>query len=136
MKYTPSSEQVVSKLVDGEVIVINLTTGIYYSLESTAAKVWRDLCSGCDREALIADAMRAYPESTKAASELEAYVEELTSIGLLAQVDTLAPNIEALDELAWPPIYSSPEHMSFDDVAEMVALDPPLPELQSYASDS
>lgn len=134
MKYTPASEQIVSKLMDGEAIVINLSSGVYYSMESTAAKIWRDLCAGEELSALIADAQSAYPNDTQAPAQIETFVTQLVADGLLAEAGGAAPEAEVLEDVAWPTTFSAPQLESFDDVAEMVSLDPPLPELQSYAS--
>ena len=134
MKYARSSEQIVSKLVDGEVIVIDLTTGIYYSLEGTAAKIWRELCAGVESDNLFADAIQVYPENAHVSEQVCEFVAVLVSDGLLREAEAATPT-DSLDELAWPAVYDAPERTSFDDVAEMVALDPPLPELQGYSTD-
>ena len=130
MKYAPPSEQIVSKLMDGEAIVINLTSGVYYSMEGTAAKIWRDLCAGIELSALVSDAETAYPENADVPAQIEAFVALLVADGLLAEGGTQTPEVDAPEETAWPEVYAAPQRESFDDVAEMVALDPPLPELQ------
>lgn len=133
MLYTPPSEQIVSKLMDGEAIVINLTSGVYYSMEGTAAKIWRDLCAGVDLDTLIADAQGAFPGQPDVPAQIEAFVAQLVTDGLLAEGGVAVADV--LEVVAWPTTYSIPMRESFDDVAAMVALDPPLPELQSYTSD-
>lgn len=134
MKFAPPSEQIVSKLMDGEAIVINLTSGVYYSMEGTAAKIWRDLCAGVDLVDVTKDAQAAYPDSTDLAAQFSTFVTQLMAEGLLAEAGADA-RIEVMEDVPWPASYQPPQHESFDDVAAMVALDPPLPELQSYVSD-
>lgn len=135
MMYARASEQIVSKLMDGEVIVINLTSGVYYSMEGTAAKVWRDLFAGLELDAVIADAQSAYPDQANVGAKITELTALLVADGLLAEAGAEAPAPESLEDVAWPAVYSVPHRESFDDVAAMVALDPPLPELQNYASD-
>ncbi|MEI6331186.1 MAG: hypothetical protein WCP16_18235 [Pseudanabaena sp. ELA645] len=40
MKFKINTPNVVHELIDGEVIIVNLKKGDYYSLLSTSAKIW------------------------------------------------------------------------------------------------
>ena len=135
MYYKPQSEHVVSKVLDGEAIVINLMTGIYYSMESVSAKISRDLCSGVSLSDLLSDSVSKYPNQLGVTADINSFVENLTQIELLQSSDLSVTPDEELDVVAWPEVYVAPEIQSFDDVAAMVALDPPLPELKRYSSD-
>src|SRR5262245_26886534 len=42
----PNEEEVVAKLMDGEAIIINLVTGVYYSMEGAGASIWAMIEAG------------------------------------------------------------------------------------------
>ena len=53
-------EEVVHETVDGEVILIALQTGAYYSLEGSAAEIWDALVDGRSPADVVADLERRY----------------------------------------------------------------------------
>lgn len=136
MYFGPTSEQVVSKILDGEAIVIDLTTGIYYSMEGIAAKIWRELNSGSSRDDLLQNVGNKYPGQPDAQDDIKVFVSRLVTDGLLVETEAPSTQPDELETVDWPNDYATPVIQSFDDVAEMVALDPPLPELQRYVPDS
>jgi hypothetical protein len=46
-------EGVISEEIDGEVIMIDLASGVYYSLRGTAVPAWQRLCPGATRQEVI-----------------------------------------------------------------------------------
>lgn len=130
MRYRLASDKVVGKVLEDEAVVINLTTGMYFGLDGPSAKVWEHASAGMSREAIGDAAARAYPEQPDIRVELSGLLEQMCEAGLLAVAD--GDGTDGAAEIAWPPQYQKLEMTCYDDVAEMVALDPPLPEL-SYA---
>src|SRR3970040_1383693 len=51
-RYRVHDEEVAAKVIDGEAIIINLTTGVYYSLDPTGSEVWSLLEAGHDLDAI------------------------------------------------------------------------------------
>jgi hypothetical protein len=136
MYFAPPADHIVAKLVDEEVIVINLLSGVYFSMEGAAAKIWRDLYSGISRDALEEDARQAFPDCSTLHSDFDRFFGTLVADGLLVETANRPLPAEELEAMSWPSVYTAPGRMSFDDVAEMVALDPPLPELQTYGVEN
>src|SRR5882724_660760 len=52
--FHPNQPQVISQTIDGEVVIINLQSGTYYSLTGTAAAIWNALERGLGASALPA----------------------------------------------------------------------------------
>jgi hypothetical protein len=48
-----NSAKVVHETIDEEVVIINLDTGVYYSLTDSGLEVWRGIEAGVSRETLI-----------------------------------------------------------------------------------
>src|SRR5690348_5828257 len=54
----------------GEVVVLNLASGVYFSLRDLAAAVWRDLAAGNSIESLIAGINRIDERTADATTKL------------------------------------------------------------------
>ena len=45
-RYTIDEARIVSEIIDGEAIIVNLANGYYYSLDPPAAEIWAWLQAG------------------------------------------------------------------------------------------
>ena len=48
MRFELDRRRVVHETIDGEVILIHMETGFYYSLEGPGSEIWDSLVAGCD----------------------------------------------------------------------------------------
>jgi hypothetical protein len=79
------SDRVVSEVIDGEVVAIDLESGRYYSLEGAAARAWEALRDGHDVDgiaAVVTDEAGLSADDVR--PDVSAFVAELTAEGLLA----------------------------------------------------
>lgn len=126
-----AGNEIAAKVIDGEAILINLSTGMYYSMDEVGGFVWTMLSEGHS----LAEIANAVTHHYDVAAET-------------AQVDVLRLGGALLDEAlvtvagngGAPPAfshsngrtklpYATPELTKFDDMADLFALDPPLPSL-------
>lgn len=104
---------------DGEIVAINLDTGIYYSIKDSAALVWHDLADGHSVEALI-DCLRGYADTQAAVAR---FVDELLGSGLMrlssdARDPAIGPRIASALPMAAPVLEP------FGDMQDLLLLDP------------
>jgi hypothetical protein len=123
-------QEVASRVVDGEAILINLSTGMYYSMENVSGLVWSMIVAGSS-VARIADVI-SYRYSiplAQAEEDVRALVEDLLAEGLIVvgESEPELSSVPTMDEVGGQ--YEPPRLVKYDDMAEMFALDPPLPEL-------
>lgn len=121
---------VVSETVEGETIVVNLASGAYYSLLGSAAQIW----SGLLATGSLDDTVQTLPQSYAAPAELLAqdaasFLEELIKEQLLVPVGEQQAWVNALPDEVAPAqneraAYASPVMEKFDDMQEMLVLDP------------
>lgn len=125
------SEEIASKEMDGEAIIINLATGVYYSLEGVGALVWELVGAAWSLEE-IAQAVTARFEVDLVVARRD--VERLA--GELVAEELVTAGAEANDR--WPVAaepagrkgaYAAPRLTVYRDMADLLALDPPLPGL-------
>jgi hypothetical protein len=116
--------RIVHETIDGEVIVIDLATGTYFSLQGGAADVWTLIDAGHSPDqirATLADAHGETPESI--GSTLGLFLKELEAEALVvASADQDSPSRAA------PTIVANgafaPRLEKHTDMAELILLDP------------
>jgi len=126
MSYTLASEKVISKRMDAEVVIINLENGIYYSVEGIGAPLWEGLVSGATLADLSEEVRARYPSLADPAKSVGSFMDELLEAGLIIADQTSG---SLPDTLTWPDEYTAAVLIAYEDISDMIALDPPLPEL-------
>ncbi len=126
----PNEHQVASKVIDGEAILIDLSSGMYYSMEKVSGLVWSMIMTGSSVARIAEGIAERYSLPVAQAKEdVRALVEELLADNLVLVGDARdeLSSVPATDGAVGP--YERPKLLKYDDMAEMFALDPPLPEL-------
>lgn len=130
-----NEQQVAAKVMDGEAIIINLSTGIYYSLGGSGGFIW----SLIEKRARIQEVVRCVVEHYEV-DEVEAERDvlrlstDLCNEGL-AVASAVGSAGSALAGPAGPRLpYETPAIEKYTDMAEMFALDPPLPGLSQAST--
>lgn len=127
MQFEVASEKVIHKRMDDEVMVINLDTGHYYSIEGAGIPMWEALTASVPVSRIAERFAAAYPDIANAPETVAGFAEDLAEAALLARAESAAAGEPDLD---WPQPYLPPRIEVFDDVSELIAMDPPLPELE------
>jgi hypothetical protein len=134
-RYSVRGEEVAAKVFDDEVVVVHLGTCTYYSASGSGADAWTWIEEGrpvAEVAAAIAERYRVDPG--RAGEDLVRFVDQLLAEGLVSPADEAAPAASP------PPApstggreYAPPELHAYRDMADLLALDPPLPELDRPA---
>lgn len=77
------SPDALSRELDGEVLVLDLRTSLYFGMTGTAARIWQLLEAGQDRDAIVAALAREFdaPADT-VARDVDAFLDDLITRGL------------------------------------------------------
>lgn len=121
-----SGPHVAAKLMDGELVVINLRNGLYYSTIGVGVRIWQGVENGASVEQITDDIVHRFAvEGDQAAPDVTAFIGKLETESLVEATDAepVAPTTEAGIERQ---PYESPSLTTFDDMEETFALDPPL----------
>lgn len=137
-----NSPQVVCETIDGEVVIVNLDKGIYYSLLKTGADVWTRIERKLDRQSLIQELVQAYDgtieEITVAVDQFIANLQQeeliVEFIANLQQEEPIvvdstaeAANIDNstdISAIANKPRFEQPLLEKFTDMEDLLLLDP------------
>lgn len=131
----PNAEEVASDILDGEVVMINLSTGMYYNMDQAGTLVWELLTAGRSVDEIGSALAQRYDVSREQADAdvlrlLAQFVEE----HLVVVVDQTTPASTAAGTpgtAGHPRLpYIAPRLEIYRDVGHLVALDPPMPGLK------
>jgi Coenzyme PQQ synthesis protein D (PqqD) len=128
--FRPREEEVASKVIDGEAIIINLANGVYYSMDKVGALVWDLLQAGHTLEEVITVVTGQYVvDRDQAESNVQDLVQELVQENLVVSSENgaAAPAQAALGQDKLP--YELPKLNIYRDMGDLLALDPPVPGL-------
>lgn len=122
LRYRINSPKVIHQVFDTEVVVVNLETGSYYSLEGAGIDIWRffEATRSFDE---VSAAMRGRADDTDA-GKLEAFLRELADEALIVPDENAAAHSPA-------PLAAIPKHSlgearlrKFTDMRDLLLLDP------------
>lgn len=83
IRYTTKPD-VVARAVADEMILLDLETGVYFTLNSVGAFIWRAIESGTASDAVVEAIVHQYEvEPEVASADYDEYVEALVAEGLL-----------------------------------------------------
>lgn len=117
-------ESVSSDFVDGEVVAIQLATGIYYSLRGPAALLWQALDKASDAAGLSRALAAQFEVAVEqAGKDVEAFLQQLQTEQLIVAVETAAGSTPADAAAARQP-YTALQLERYADLQDLLLLDP------------
>jgi len=118
---------VASETIEGEVVVINLETGNYFSLRKEAAEVWEMMENGWSAEAVAAALQRRYSTAeAEIDAAIQTFFETLVEEGLVVSVEGPDVPAFAIEQavLSERPAFIPPVLNKYTDMQELLFLDP------------
>jgi hypothetical protein len=119
-----NAPDIVHELIDGEAIMINMTTGSYYSLDGVGAVVWEALQQGPADEASIAAVLEPVFGANGRALEAEVgkFLDELESEALLRPAAEAPVALRPIQREAEP--FTTPVLHKYTDLEALLLIDP------------
>ncbi len=103
--------------IDGEVVIINMATGTYYSLVDLGAHLWLLIGAGCSRAELLRRVGDHYGDA--AIPPTDVFLDDLIGEGLV--IEGGSASTSAIVDL--PAVFVAPRIDKFTDLQEMLLLD-------------
>ncbi|WP_034721235.1 PqqD family protein [Intrasporangium chromatireducens] len=119
-----NAPDVISETIDGETIILHLGNGFYFSAGGCGPAAWSLLsCSATVDDTAAALRQLYQTDGVDLEGELDRFIEELTSEGLLVPSDTpRSPTPEPAG--AGPMPFVPPTLSKFTDMEDLLLLDP------------
>lgn len=121
--FTKRGPDVVTESIDGEVVVIDLDNGSYYSLEECGSYVWESLTSGLAAIEIEETLLSAFPENqTAVTSGVKELLQRLIEAKLIVPIEK--SEVKTSERPAIPKSCSNFQLQSYTDMQELLMLDP------------
>jgi hypothetical protein len=124
MRYRVNQPYVISETIEGETIVIHLTTGTYYSLQGTGAEVWESIAGAASAAEIAGDLAARYGiDPAEAEAAVTAVLGDLQAEDLIAPSEATA---RTASSSAAPTggAFVAPTLSKYTDMQDLVLLDP------------
>ena len=128
-RFRVKSPNVMHETIEGEVIVIDLTTGSYYSLRDASAVIWHSIEQGTDEVGIDEVLGERYEASREEiAASVEGFLDELASEGLIEPSDGAPPAPSAAvapeQQINGRVPFVAPVLEKHSDMQDLILLDP------------
>jgi Coenzyme PQQ synthesis protein D (PqqD) len=131
----PREQEVAAKVMDGEAIIINLANGVYYSMDKAGGFIWEMIERKHSLEETVTALTARYDVShEQAQKDVEQLVGKLLQENLISASEDREP--VAVDPLPAPHErlpYELPTLNIYQDMGDLLALDPPTPGLEDIS---
>lgn len=80
-----ANESVIAAELDGEAVLLNVETGIYFGLNAVGTEIWRMISAGAGEDEIIAGILDAFDaDPAELRSDVAAFLHRLESEGLVS----------------------------------------------------
>lgn len=127
--FTPNREDVAAKVIDGELIIIRLSDGTYYSMDNVGTCVWELIEAGHPVPALVQTIAAWYATPVeRVEGDVGALLRELLAERLIVAAPAKdAAQLRTPEPPGGAPSYEAPRVNIYRDMGNLLALDPPTP---------
>jgi len=120
------SNKVMSELLDGEAVIVDLATGRYHAAVGVAATVWEGILCGHSLELIMDDVRRAHtgvPDNAE--HHVKGFIVSVVDAGLaMPSTEVLSTSDTRSPISGEPTAWSVPVLESHDDLADLMLIDP------------
>lgn len=129
-RYKPNDAECAAKVIDGEAVIINLLNGTYYSLDKAGGTIWELVAEGHSVDEVVTGVAARYAvDEQRARADVERLVNELVSERIIVVASGAVPP-HAAAQPSSKVAYDEPSLTTYRDMADLLALDPPMPRLE------
>ena len=131
-RLVPNTSEVAGEVIEGEAIIIDLASGVYYSMTGAGGVLWALLEEGRSLGAAAAAIAARYDVPVdRVRADVERVAAELLQHGLVVRGDAAPPPRPPAAPGPEPqPAYEAPQLHVYRDLSALLALDPPAPGLR------
>jgi len=125
MRYAINSPQVIADVLEGELIILHLETGKYFSIKGSGVPIWQLIAGGYeDAEAADRLAQHYSAEQEQLLSEVVRLREQFLAEDLLSQLDGSVSRTEVAIDLGTEQVFAEPVVEAYSDMQGLLLLDP------------
>jgi hypothetical protein len=115
--------EIMSEVLDGEAVIIDLASGRYHGAPGVGATVWQAISAGSSLDGIVGEVARLHgPVPPDAVEQVTHFIDLLVASGLIVEGDGAASTPQFAGTSGSP--WSTPVLESHDDLQDLLLLDP------------
>jgi hypothetical protein len=123
-RFRINAPTVTHQVIDGEVIILNLDNGYYYSLADSAAIIWQSL-NGAPLQDVVASVARFYDANpNEIETKTAEFLGQLAAESLIVAVDEWPFEIVTLDAPPSRIAFKAPVFEKYTEMSDLLLVDP------------
>jgi hypothetical protein len=124
-RFSIFDNNIINDIFGEEVVLVNLETGVYYSLRSSATQIWKRIINQYSIEEIVIDLLAIYQIDEKELFiEIQQFIQSLLEKKIIKAADfdnkIKVESSPVIEKVA----FSSPLIETFSDMQEILLLDP------------
>jgi hypothetical protein len=127
-KFKINVPKVVHETIEGEVVIVNLEGGDYYSLVTTGADIWEGIAKGLSRGEIVAEMIASYDSNHEtienAVNNLIAQLQSENLISGDGENSSFINQDKSTNQSSQKLKFEPPTLNKYTDMEELLALDP------------
>ena len=126
-KYQVNSSKVVAETIDGEVVIVNLEKGDYYSLVSSGAQIWGKIEQNLPLPQILQQMIAEYDDTEENITKnVTGFIDILKSEGLVLTeaFEGQSDSAQIVDNGSEKLKFEMPTLEKYTDMEELLLLDP------------
>jgi len=124
-RYAPRSDAIIAEEIDGEVIIVDLDSGSYFSVTGVGVAIWNAIAAGASDVEVLERLARAFPREAALEADLAGFLDRVVEADLLEWAPAgRAHGAAPLGEAPLPAVYVAPVLATFDDMKDLLLVDP------------
>lgn len=125
IRYVTFDNNIISDVFGEEAVLVNLETGVYYSLRGSAAQIWIRIFNQYSSNEIFSDLIEIYKVDEKdLLSDINDFVALLLEVKIIKQGQEAAKNRIDFNLKGILETYNKPLLETFSDMQEILLLDP------------
>ena len=126
------STEFASKVMEGEAIIIDLSNGTYYSADGIGGLIWECIEKNLSLKEMIALIVRLTKgRQDMVQKDTTNFINDLISRNIIDISKNRPPAADVEEKISFHGDYREPKLIVYDDMADLLALDPPMPDITS-----
>lgn len=116
--------KIISETLEGETLIIDLSRGLYFSLNRSASIVWQLLTGGVRYEEILHRVSELYPASDSILGDIEQFCQSLLNENLLVLSAEAIGATEVIVSQVHTYEYATPTMEKHNDLESLLLADP------------
>jgi hypothetical protein len=124
-RFAVRNPQVIHRMIDDEVVMIDLETGNYFTFRGSATKMWACIEAGMSYGEALEQVEQSFEGDPRVMEKgLRWLLDRLLEENLIVRTDELPRGTVSVASEGVRQVYTDPAFAKYDDMADLILLDP------------